>query len=245
LKILRQDDYFDLVAIYFGGTDVLGHRFWRYMQAGLYLNKPTEKECRRLAKIIRNYYAYIDSVVGEMVEAAPADSVIFVVSDHGMEPVNTDGKFLIQSRIRDLLSAGHHNAPDAFFVACGPNIRKNDIGKPISKLTRQDLQPIGSVFDVLPTMLCLLGFPTARDMDGTVITAIIEPDYLEKHPVQLVDTYTPADWNDRRNKTSVYQAGVEERLEQLRQLGYIDEPKTQERPRESQETNQDPPANSR
>ena len=223
LKLMKEDDSYDVLAIYFGGTDVLGHRFWRYLRPELYRVKPTEQEMGDLANIVRDYYTYMDSVVGEMVEAAPADSVVIVVSDHGMKPINTATEFVADMRTKELNSGGHGDAPPGIFMACGPNIRKLDLGKPITELTREDLPKVGSIFDVLPTLFRLLKIPSARDMDGSVMEEIIEPDYLARSQIPLVDTYTPPNWHRDRVKSNVQSVNLQERLEQLRTLGYIAE----------------------
>ena len=223
LKLLREDTDFDIFTVYFGGSDLAGHRFWRYMQPELYRVKPAEDETSDLGEVIWEYYAYLDQVVGELVEAAPADCVVMVVSDHGMAPINLDKRYALEDLTRHLISAGHWHAPPGLFVACGPNIRRNQIGKPIAQLTRADLPTVGSVFDVLPTLFGLLKIPSARDMDGSVMEEIIEPDYLARSPMPLVDTYTPPGWHENRIKSNVQSINLQERLEQLRTLGYIAE----------------------
>lgn len=76
----------------------------------------------------------------------------------------------------------------------------------------------GSVLDVTPTVLVLLGMPVGRDMDGRVLTEAIAPEFLKKTPITYVDTYdTDLVWNEIEDETV-----SEELMTRLRDLGYID-----------------------
>lgn len=77
-----------------------------------------------------------------------------------------------------------------------------------------------SILDIAPTVLYLLGYPTAGDMDGRVLTEIIEESFLEKHPVRLIPSYdeiTKRSWIEVEGGDDA----VEKVLENLRALGYI------------------------
>ena len=77
-----------------------------------------------------------------------------------------------------------------------------------------------SVMDVTPTLLALLGEPVGRDMDGFVIEEMIDEAYLERSPVQYIDTYEKerVDEDGEPLESSV----DDEIKEQLRSLGYIE-----------------------
>jgi arylsulfatase A-like enzyme len=80
-----------------------------------------------------------------------------------------------------------------------------------------------SVLDITPTILALCGFPVAEDMDGSVLTEAIDPDFLRAHPVRTIETYEPerepTDVADREPIESPIDDEVRERL---RALGYIE-----------------------
>jgi len=74
------------------------------------------------------------------------------------------------------------------------------------------------VVDVAPTVLHLLGAPAALDMEGTVLTGLLKPDWLAAHTVRWVETY------GRRDAASdeVISTEADERIrEELRALGYL------------------------
>ncbi len=70
-------------------------------------------------------------------------------------------------------------------------------------------------------MLALLRLPLGRDMDGAVMEALLPPRYFDGAPLAWVDTHTSADCYASRDRAIPKQAGDEERLEQLRALGYL------------------------
>jgi hypothetical protein len=71
--------------------------------------------------------------------------------------------------------------------------------------------------DVTPTLLYLAHLPVARDMDGRVLTEIIESDFEDANPLQTVQTYRMGEILDLRGDPD-----AENRIkERLRALGYI------------------------
>jgi arylsulfatase A-like enzyme len=82
---------------------------------------------------------------------------------------------------------------------------------------------IGSIFDVAPTVLALLGIPVGRDMDGDVMRSLLADDFLEGRPVRYVSTHTEPEWFDSRAKPAIASGDAPERIEQLRALGYLKE----------------------
>jgi predicted AlkP superfamily phosphohydrolase/phosphomutase len=57
-------------------------------------------------------------------------------------------------------------------------------GGPILPGVRFETQP--TIADVTPTVLALMGLPVARDMSGRVLTEMIDPEFLARHPVQTI-----------------------------------------------------------
>src|SRR5262249_45260730 len=103
----------DLNLVYFGGPDVVGHRFWRYYEPQKFRwpggadsearwkeispdSSPLseilagEKGARALAAAIPNEYRWVDAMIGELVRVAGPDANVIVCSDHGMHAEGTD-----------------------------------------------------------------------------------------------------------------------------------------------------------
>ncbi|HET8646104.1 MAG TPA: hypothetical protein VFO85_11480, partial [Vicinamibacteria bacterium] len=43
--------------------------------------------------------------------------------------------------------------------------------------------------DLAPTMLYLMGLPVARDMEGRVLTEMVEESFLRAHPLTFIPSY--------------------------------------------------------
>lgn len=72
----RPWDYFMMVEM---GTDRIHHGFWRFMDPAHRRHEPDN----RFQNAIRDYYHFVDGCVGQLLAAAPDDSHVLVVSDHG------------------------------------------------------------------------------------------------------------------------------------------------------------------
>jgi hypothetical protein len=216
LDVLRNDGPFDLFAVYFGGADVVGHRFWRHAYPELYRHPPADDEQQAFGHVLEAYYGYLDSIIASLIEAAPPDADILVVSDHGMEPVRRNGRFRAPA-----LSGGHLSGPPAVVIAAGPDIRAD--GRDTTSVSAEKLERIGSILDVTPTILALLGMPIGRDMDGDAARPLLTTELLERHPIRYVSAYTEPRWFADRPKVAVAEADSSERIEQLRALGYLTE----------------------
>lgn len=107
LHILDKDPNLDLVGIYFNGVDVMGHRYWKYLEPEKYPPFPPE-DIARFGKAIDEYYAYTDGVLGEILQRRRPGDTIFIVSDHGFH------------------DHGHDDGPDGVFVAAGANVSKKE-----------------------------------------------------------------------------------------------------------------------
>ena len=174
----------DLSLVYFGGPDVIGHRFWRYMDPSAFhwteerwkeLSPESEPLARILAnaegtralgEAIPNEYVWIDEMIGELVRDAGPDATILVCSDHGMHADSTE-----EPNARFI--TGHHlDGPPGVLVAAGPGIRKSG---GLQAFLRGDEPPVvGSVGAVAPTLLALLGIPRSLEMKESALEGILD-----------------------------------------------------------------------
>ena len=77
----REWDFFMMVEI---GLDRMHHAFWRYCDP----SHPRHEPDHRYRDAIRNYYAYLDEEIGELLERFDEDTAVIVVSDHGARPMH-------------------------------------------------------------------------------------------------------------------------------------------------------------
>ena len=75
------------------------------------------------------------------------------------------------------MTGTHASAPDGVVLAIGDGIRA---GATVEG---------GSILDIAPTILYLMGLPVARDMEGRVLIEIVEEDFARAHPVTFIPSY--------------------------------------------------------
>jgi predicted AlkP superfamily phosphohydrolase/phosphomutase len=85
LSLLRGEPW-DLFFIYFPVLDIIQHRLWRFHDPA----DPTYPGKTAMGSVIREYYAAMDSLIGEFQQSAP-DAGMILMSDHGhgRRPVRT------------------------------------------------------------------------------------------------------------------------------------------------------------
>jgi hypothetical protein len=164
---------YDLFMVYYGGTDVLAHRFFRAFRPDEYTDRPSEAEIAAFGTIIPSYYQEFDRMLGELVAAAPKNANIIVVSDHGMHAENTDKVYT-----RKINSGGHHDAPAACLFAAGPDIRKPKKGFDVNNFELDQLPQYAKIIGLTPTVVRLLKLPIAEDLEGMVKRGIIRRSFL-------------------------------------------------------------------
>jgi hypothetical protein len=218
LDALRRQPDVDLALWYFGGTDVLGHRFWRWTYPKLYKFPPTDESVEAYGSVLRDYYRHTDRRVGKLLAAAPADANIILLSDHGMGPANRKRDY---DEAKKPPRSGGHGRTEAFVVFAGPDVVHPGSQPAPAKVAAHDIELLGSIVDVAPTILALLGLPVGEDMAGSVMTSVIAPEFFARHAVRTVPTHTERGWAKSRKLPEDETPGENERLEQLRSLGYI------------------------
>jgi hypothetical protein len=223
LRLARERPPADLTLLYLGGPDVVGHRFWRYMDPAPYRHPPTSEERANFGTVIPDYYAYVDEALGALLDAHGAATTVLVVSDHGMHPVNRGGRFDPDDPPADVNSAHHYDAPPGVLVAAGPPIRRNAAEIAPAALARADLDRVGSVLDIAPTILALMRLPVGADMDGSILDRLLTDAFRSGGQPPAVATHDDPDFLAGRGKTAAVSPGEDERLEQLRSLGYLAE----------------------
>jgi len=221
-ELLATGEPFELLLLYFGGTDVVAHRFWRYMYPDEFTHRPTPEELENFHDVIRNYYRYADAAIGTVLDDVGREASVFIVSDHGMHAVNQEQYFDPDDLPADVNSADHQDGPPGIIIAAGNNIRPRKLVD-VHQLSASasDLPILGSVLDMAPTILALKGLPIGQDMDGTILDELLVEGLLDAHPPTYVPTHDTREWLASRPDQLLTAEAEQERLEQLRALGYI------------------------
>jgi len=163
-------------ANYFMGLDVVGHSFTRFAEPDRF-GDVTPEDARRYGQVRDRYAALLGSWVGEAAHDLRPGEVLLVVSGHGMQPLPLWRRLMESLFGNPLLSGTHLGAPDGFILAVGDGIKPGVVLRD------------ASVLDLAPTMLYLMGLPVARDMEGRVLTEMLEESFARSHPVTYIPSY--------------------------------------------------------
>ncbi len=192
-----------LNVIYFKGVDRASHIYWKYLEPDheqYRTDPPSAEDVANYGGVIHQVYRHTDELLGKIVERLRPRDVLLLVSDHGFGAIPARGR----------VSGGHGIAPDTvdgIYVMAGGPIRGETCPAEIS------------LFDVAPTLLYLLGLEVPKYVEGTVVTALFDPVFLEQHPVEWTDTVPVP---GRAAETQETVPDENRRIERLRALGYLD-----------------------
>lgn len=163
-------------ANYYYGLDVVGHTFTRFAEPDRFGDVGAD-QTRRYGHVRARYTALVGSWVGEAAQALRPGEVLLVVSGYGMQPLPLWRRLLEAAAGDATLSGTHLGAPDGFMLAVGDGIRPGAVLRN------------ASVLDLAPTILYLMGLPVARDMEGRVLTEMVDETFARAHPVTFIPSY--------------------------------------------------------
>jgi predicted AlkP superfamily phosphohydrolase/phosphomutase len=92
LMCTRDWRFFMFVEI---GLDRIHHAFWKYFDEAHRLHEPGSE----FEGVMEDYYVLLDEKVGELLELADDDTVVFVASDHGGKPMK--GAFCVNTWLEE------------------------------------------------------------------------------------------------------------------------------------------------
>ncbi len=158
---LIAEQHYDAYIYYSKGIDAAGHMFWPFYEPEhpeFTDARPRAEDVARYRAVIPNFYAYEDSNIGRILEAAGPDAYVLIVSDHGHH------------------AAGHDDGPDGIFLLSGPGILP---GVEVTGIALEDIAPL---------VLHLLGEPVEAGLDGRVPLQVFEPSFRAAHPVETLQS---------------------------------------------------------
>lgn len=148
---LYQADNPLLFMMSFDGTDMVNHLFSPYHPP--YREGIESTNFRKYWPTVANYYAEVDRLIGEWMKVLPEDTTVMIVSAHGFRWGKTRPR--VQPLGRTALS-DHRGT--GVFIAFGNHVPAGRGGYQMS------------IYDVVPTILSILGLPKSSDMPGNVAT---------------------------------------------------------------------------
>jgi len=175
-KLLRKAYDPPFFASYAYGLDVVGHEFMPHSRPEEFGNIPPE-DVRLYGRVLERYESLAGQWVAEAEQALRPGEILVVLSGYGMEPVPLWRRMLDWMGGVPARGGSHASAPDGFLLVAGDGIRA---GATVSGAT---------VLDIAPTLLYLVGLPVARDMEGRVLTELMDDSFLAEHPVSFIPSY--------------------------------------------------------
>ena len=202
---LAEHGSYDIFVVYFRGLDLIGHRFWRYYEPAKVVGGVDPEAVAILGRILPEYYAFSDELLGRVLAALPDEETVAVMSDHGFYGPRYEGN-------RVMRGVAEHR-PQGIIALRSP---LHEAG---ARFDRMDIR------DVTPTLLALAGLPPSAEMSGGIFTGGMNGGGLkrvERLEAELIESYAPL----RPHVGPEDSVGTDPELEdavrrQLESLGYI------------------------
>lgn len=137
----------------------------------------TPRSVEARAATLRAYYRFLDDALGELL-AREGDRTVCVFAPVGYGPPPPLTAFATFARGLDP-SASPEAAGEGFVIFHGSGIRAG------MRLTSAE------VLDLAPTLLVLAGEPMARDMDGRVLSEVLDERFAVSTSIPIVTTFEP------------------------------------------------------
>jgi Flp pilus assembly protein TadD len=205
-----------LLAVYFEGVDEVNHRFAHCSPPRVPLC--SDGDWARFRDAVVEFYRYQDGILEELMTHARGATTL-VLSDHGF--ASGDGR---PDDVKPFIEGkpGLWHDLTGIFAAHGPGIARGQLSS-------------ATLYDMMPTLLYLLGLPVPDDIPGKVLEKSITPEFLATHAMTHVPSYeglgasgghATATSGDRpAGQGEPLTGGAEdEMVAQLRSLGYVGGP---------------------
>ncbi|MBS0657031.1 MAG: alkaline phosphatase family protein [Verrucomicrobia bacterium] len=193
----------DVLAVYYDALDHFGHGFAEYHPPRM--AHVSEADFALYRHVMESAYQFHDLMLGRLLELVGPETTVVIVSDHGFH----HGELRPPRQHAAAADPLAWHRPQGIFVAHGPGVRQDE------------LVHGASLLEVAPTLLHLLGVPSARDFAGQPLRAVfVDPPALE--PVASHEPPHPRDgvWREAAPAESNPWA-AREALAQLAALGYV------------------------
>ena len=204
---LLQEEVSDLNMVYFGLSDVAGHFYWRYREPGKFGYPVPLEHSKLMGGHIDQAYRVLDEWLGGLLEDVSEDTLVMVVSDHGMHASNL-------TKPKHPQSGGHEDSPDGVFILAGPGVQAQG-------LLTADARRVGDILDLTPTWLDFLGLPIGTAMKGHSLRALMTSAWQESHALLPRDTDLGEDFRAATPALEPSTNANQQFLQGIKEMGYI------------------------
>jgi len=204
---LLHQEVADLNLVYFGCTDVAGHYFWKYQEPAAYSYPIDPQQVEFFGEHLRKTYTDVDTWLGEILAAMPAERVVMLVADHGMQAY-------FKNNPKKFQNGGHQLGEPGVFILSGTGVIRRGL---LAKETRR----LGNIMDVAPMICDLLGIPALVQMPGHSLRSFMTEEWQASH-AEPARQSSPLYRRAAGKPTEPIDHANELFMEQLKALGYID-----------------------
>jgi len=156
----------DLLAVYFEGTDEVGHVFAPFTPPRTECRETSDADYRKYSRVVETYYAAIDRILEQWMRRAQEDGGVLVVqSDHGFK---WGGDRPCGLASGNWATAAFWHRPEGVLALWGKGVARGR--------SRGDAK----LHDVAPTVLALAGAPADRRMPGTPLSSAFEQPLTQR-----------------------------------------------------------------
>jgi tetratricopeptide (TPR) repeat protein len=201
-RLMARDDW-EFTAVYYEGIDRFGHEFMEFHPPRM--DQVSEVDFAAYRHCMTGIYRFHDMMLEGLLALAGEGTATVIVSDHG---------YWNDHRRPDPSASGANpvawHRPLGIFAAAGPGLRGG-----------ASLQG-GSILDIAPTVLALLGLPAGADMPGRVLAEALDGP---APPPRIVSwEAVPGECGLHPAELRIDPVEASAALEQLVALGYIEPP---------------------
>jgi Tfp pilus assembly protein PilF len=139
-----------LMLMHYEGTDAVNHLFGPYHPP--YREGVSQDNFRRYWPTVANYYSEIDRLIGEWMRVLSQDTTVIILSGHGFR---WDNRTRPRTQPIGRSALSDHRNP-GIFIAYGNHVPRNPGTHALS------------VYDVVPSILAILGLPKSTEMPGNL-----------------------------------------------------------------------------
>jgi predicted AlkP superfamily phosphohydrolase/phosphomutase len=218
LKAVKEYGQPDLAHLLLIATDPISHTTWHWYEPDAYNGAVDAGEAKRLGTIVPGVYRHNDGILKRLMAETSRGTVYLVISDHGFQPskrlpeqsteVRAGAEKIQLDEAVTVGQSGVHELAGILIAAGGPIIDD------------AEFDTVPTVLDIAPTVLALMGLPVAEDMEGRVLTEMISPRFLKKHPIKTVASYEGL--VERPAPMGAGEGLDSKRADYLKALGYIE-----------------------
>ncbi len=165
----------DVLAFRLRGLDAVAHFFPASFAGESY--RSFEETDGVFERAVERYYRYYDEILGEYLDSLPKDTLLCVVSIHGMEPLPVWRRMLEVLRGGRSPVGGHESGPDGFVYFYGADVARGIVLRPTT------------LYSILPTLLYYQGIAIGLDMRGKILLDVFNRSFRETHPASYIPSH--------------------------------------------------------